>query len=145
VFAALAGGEDPARARNGGRAVTLSTHTAVEPWERAQRDGTLPSLRAEYAARLLRALDVALQPASAPVLIETGTPLTFEHYTAREHGLVGGVPQRPASANLRARSHRTRWRNLLCCGDTIFPGQSTVGVSLSAIACARSLGVTAAL
>jgi len=127
------------RARNGGRAVTLSTHTDVTRWERAYRDGTEPALRAVYRNRLLAALDRLIPGASkAATLIECGTPHTFASYTSRYRGLVGGLPQTPSTAVLGAFGHATPLAGLYHCGDTAFPGQSTVGASLSAINAANA-------
>jgi phytoene dehydrogenase-like protein len=64
------------------------------------------------------------------------TPHTFARYTGRRRGLVGGLPQSPAIE--RAFTQRTPIRGLYLCGDTTFPGQSTVGATLSGINAARS-------
>jgi C-3',4' desaturase CrtD len=139
AFLSLSGEDEPQRARRGGRAVTISTHTDVARWERAHRDGSEPALRARYARRLLDALDRVLPGASArAVLVEPATPLTFERYTGRARGLVGGLPQTPATASLGALAHRTPVRGLFLCGDTTFPGQSTVGATLSGLNAARA-------
>jgi C-3',4' desaturase CrtD len=133
------------RARGGGRAVTISTHTDVARWERAARDGSYAALRASYSERLSRALERVVPGAFARAeFVEAATPLVFERYTGRARGLVGGMPQTPAFSNLRAFSHRTPVGGLYVCGDTTFPGQSTVGASLSGYAAARAiLGVRA--
>ena len=129
------------RARGGGRALTLSTHTDVARWERAAREGTAGALTQAYAQRLRAALERAAPGAwDAATVREFGTPATFARYTGRHRGLVGGVPQTPAYANLRALGHRTGIAGLLRCGDTVFPGQSTVGASLSGVAAARAAG-----
>jgi C-3',4' desaturase CrtD len=139
VFISLSAADESARARNGGRAVTLSTHTDVALWERAEHDGDMERLRADYVSRLLRALERAL-PGSAEraLLVESATPLTFARYTGRSRGLVGGLPQTPALATLGAFSHHTPVRGLFLCGDTTFPGQSTVGATLSGNAAGRA-------
>jgi phytoene dehydrogenase-like protein len=128
------------RARRGGRAITISSHTDPQRWYDASANGTLDSLKREYARRLMRALSL-VTPGVEPELFEIGTPLTFERYTGRYRGLVGGVPALAETSNLFARSHRTEYANLLLCGDTVFPGQSTVGVTLSAVNAVRALGV----
>jgi phytoene dehydrogenase-like protein len=139
VFASFSEHGNLHRARNGGRAVTLSTHTDVTLWERAYKDGTEPALRATYRTRLLAALDRILPGASqAALLIEAATPHTFADYTGRHRGLVGGLPQTPKTAVLGAFGHGTPLKGLYHCGDTAFPGQSTVGASLSAINAANA-------
>lgn len=129
------------RARNGGRALTISTHTDVARWERAYTAGTYDTLRATYAARLRDALERTIPGAwDAAEIVELATPHTFARYTGRARGLVGGVPQTPRTAGLAALSHAGGITGLYLAGDTIFPGQSTVGASLSGIAAARAAG-----
>lgn len=139
AFLSFSGDGELRRARAGGRAVTISTHTDVARWDRAYRDGSLDALRERYRARLLAALDRVIPGASArAVVIEAATPHTFARYTGRSRGLVGGLPQTPATAALGALSQRTPVRGLYICGDTTFPGQSTVGATLSGLNAARS-------
>jgi C-3',4' desaturase CrtD len=134
AFLSFSGPDEPQRARNGGRAVTLSTHTDVARWTRAYRDGTEPALRAAYTRKLLAALDRVVPNASPRAhFVEAATPHTFERYTRRHRGLVGGLPQTPATATFGAFTHRTPIKGLTLCGDTTFPGQSTVGAALSAV------------
>jgi len=139
VFVSLSAPADSGRARNGGRAVTLSTHTDVALWERAVAAGEDGPLREAYARRLLDALDRALPGSSrTATLVEPATPGTFRRYTGRTRGLVGGLPQVPALTTLGAFSHHTPVRGLFLCGDTTFPGQSTVGATLSGTAAGRA-------
>ncbi len=139
AFLSFSGANEIRRARRGGRAVTLSTHTDVARWERDERDGTLQELRAAYVERLASALERVVPGARAQAdVFESATPLTFARFTGRLRGLVGGVPQTTAAANLRALGHRTPLDGLFLCGDTAFPGQSTVGATLSGYNAARA-------
>ncbi|GAC1583714.1 MAG: hypothetical protein NVS3B7_19090 [Candidatus Elarobacter sp.] len=139
AFLSFSGEGETRRARNGGRAVTISTHTDVARWERAYRDGTLPGLREFYTRKLLAVLDRVLPGAPArAVVIDAATPHTFARYTGRARGLVGGSPQTPATSAFGALSQRTPVRGLYVCGDSTFPGQSTVGATLSGLNAARS-------
>jgi C-3',4' desaturase CrtD len=138
-FLSVSGADEPQRARSGGRAVTLSTHTDVARWERAHRDGSDATLRAAYTRALLASLDRVVPGASGrAVFVESATPNTFARYTARRRGLVGGLPQTPETATFGAFTHRTPVRGLYLCGDTTFPGQSTVGTALGGINAARA-------
>jgi phytoene dehydrogenase-like protein len=65
-----------------------------------------------------------------------GTPVTYQYYTGRHLGLVGGVPQ---TSLLNARGPRTGIANLRIVGDSIFPGQSTAGVTLGGMRVARDV------
>jgi phytoene dehydrogenase-like protein len=51
---------------------------------------------------------------------------------------MGTNAQTTARANLRALGHRTPVDGLFLCGDTAFPGQSTVGATLSGYNAARA-------
>jgi phytoene dehydrogenase-like protein len=65
-----------------------------------------------------------------------GTPITYQFYTSRHKGMVGGFPQ---TSLLRARSPRTGIANLRLVGDSVFPGQSTAGVTLGGMRVAQDV------
>jgi len=69
-------------------------------------------------------------------LIMPGTPVTYQFYTDRHMGMVGGFPQ---TSLFKMRGPRTGIPNLRLVGDSIFPGQSTAGVSLGAIRVAKDI------
>lgn len=133
VFISLADAQDDSRAPAGKRAATLSTHTAIEPWWRLAHEDYDAYLarREEYAERLLGAAEKALPGIRRAVrLCLPGTPVTFDYYTRRPLGMVGGFPQ---TSLFKARGPGTGMRNLWLVGDSIFPGQSTAGVTLGAM------------
>lgn len=142
AFLSFSAAGERQRARRGGRAVTISTHTDVARWERAHADGTYAERKAEYGRRLRAALERVVPGAwERAEVVDLATPHTFAAYTGRARGLVGGLPQTPAIANLRALSHRSGIPGLILCGDSVFPGQSTVGASLSGVAAANAVGL----
>jgi C-3',4' desaturase CrtD len=143
VFCSFSGPAERLRARDGGRALTMSTHTDVAGWERAFRDGSYEARKADYAGRLRTALERVFPGAwDRARFVELATPHTFAHYTGRPRGLVGGTPQTPWNATLGACSHRSGIAGLVLAGDTVFPGQSTVGATLSGVAAARAAGAS---
>ena len=134
VFLSLSPADDITRAPAGMRAATLSTHTAIAPWW-ALRDGAdeaaYRARRDEYTARLLDAAERAVPGLRAAArLCLPGTPVTFQTYTRRPWGMVGGFAQTSLFA---ARGPQTGIDNLWLVGDSIFPGQSTAGVTLGAM------------
>ncbi|GAC1415141.1 MAG: C-3',4' desaturase CrtD [Candidatus Velthaea sp.] len=140
VFVSFSAAGEIRRARGGGRTVTLSTHTDVSAWERAYADGSYDARKGRYRARLRAAFERVLPGVwERADVIDCATPHTFATYTGRSRGLVGGVPQTPHAANLRAVSHSGGIPGLVLAGDTVFPGQSTVGASLSGAAAARAV------
>jgi len=134
VFISLSDPKDESRAPAGKRAATLSTHTDIGPWWRLRRgDEPAPyeARRKAYTGRLLEAAEQALPGiGDAAELILPGTPVTFQFYTRRPRGMVGGFPQ---TSLLTARGPHTGIPNLKLVGDSIFPGQSTAGVTLGAM------------
>lgn len=139
VFLSLADGDDPSRAPDGHRAATLSTHTAIDPWwslhEKDQ--SAYEERRALYTDRLLQAAERAVPGIRQAVrLALPGTPVTFEFFTRRPRGMVGGFPQRSLFS---ARGPHTGIDNVRLVGDSIFPGQSTAGVTLGAMRVARDI------
>ncbi len=81
---------------------------------------------AEVAVPLLR---------DAANLILPGTPVTFQRFTRRDWGWVGGFPQ---TSLFRAWGPRLA-PGLWLVGDSVFPGQSVPAVALGGLRVARSL------
>ncbi|MDX1417154.1 MAG: hypothetical protein R3293_23310, partial [Candidatus Promineifilaceae bacterium] len=139
IFISLSDAADEQRAPVGKTAATLSTHTAVSPWWRLLNHGREQYLsqRAEYAERMIAAAETALPGIGSAIdLCLPGTPVTFETFTRRPQGMVGGFPQ---TSLFRVRGPKTGIPNLWLVGDSIFPGQSTAGVTLGAIRVAADI------
>lgn len=131
VFVSMSDPDDPQRAPRGMRAVTMSTHTNISQWWRLRNHESEEAYlerRERYTERLLAAAETALPGLrQAVTLTLPGTPVTFQFYTRRPRGMVGGFPQ---TSIFNARGPRTGIANLWLVGDSIFPGQSTAGVTL---------------
>ena len=140
VFISLSDAEDESRAPTGRRAATLSTHTDVTSWwglRRGDDPAAYVARREEYTERLLRAAEQALPGIrDAADLILPGTPVTFQLFTRRPRGMVGGFPQ---TSLFRVRGPHTGIPNVKLVGDSIFPGQSTAGVTLGAMRVAKDV------
>lgn len=134
VFISLSPLDDPSRAPDGMRAAILSTHTRIADWQGLD-ETAYEQRKADYTERLLTAAERALPGfRAAAELVLPGTPQVYEFYTRRPFGMVGGFPQTSLFA---VRGPRTGLRNLWLVGDSIFPGQSTAGVTLGALRVAR--------
>jgi C-3',4' desaturase CrtD len=139
VFVSLSPTWDKTRAPEGYRAVTVSTHTRVDQWWQLfeQSRDAYNERKQAYARRILSLIDRNIPGFSrAADLVLPGTPLTYEFYTLRPLGMVGGFPQ---TSLFRARNPRTGIRNVRLVGDSIFPGQSTAGVTLGAMRVAEDI------
>ena len=70
---------------------------------------------------------------------ELATPRSFERWTGRPRGIVGGLGQYPFNFGLFGLPSRTPLQGLWLCGDSIYPGEGTAGVSQSAFMACRQL------
>ncbi len=70
---------------------------------------------------------------------ELATPLGFQKWTNRPRGIVGGLGQNLNTFGLFGISSRTPLKGLWLCGDSIYPGEGTAGVSQSALMVSRQL------
>lgn len=140
VFASLSDKDDARRAPQGMRAATLSTHTAVSPWWQLRNSNNKAAYlekRDQYVERLLAAAEQAIPGIrNAITLCLPGTPVTFEFYTKRPFGMVGGFAQTSIFA---ANGSKTGIPNVWLVGDSIFPGQSTAGVTLGGMRVAHDV------
>jgi C-3',4' desaturase CrtD len=138
VFLSLSPGWDKTRGPAGQRALTLSTHTRLADWwQLFEHDRPAYEARkGVYTERMLAAAETALPGLrQAATLILPGTPITFQRFTRRAWGWVGGLPQ----TNLfRARGPRLG-PGLWLVGDSIFPGQSTAAVALGGLRVAGTI------
>ncbi|MBZ0297226.1 MAG: NAD(P)/FAD-dependent oxidoreductase, partial [Anaerolineae bacterium] len=139
IFLSMSPAWDKTRAPDGHRAVTITTHTAVQPWwDLIHRDKSAYEARKHaYAERLLDAVERAIPGFRASIrLALPGSPVTYQFYINRHLGMVGGFPQKSL---LKARGPRVGIPNLRLVGDSIFPGQSTAGVTLGAMRVAEDV------
>jgi len=123
---------DATRAPSGKRAITLSTHTKVDPWWLAWRQSkeAYRSLKAEYTERVLNVAEGYVPGIRQGMdLCLAGSPVTYSRYTGRHLGLVGGYTQ----TQLRApKQNLYGLKNCTLVGDSSFPGQSVAGVTVGA-------------
>jgi C-3',4' desaturase CrtD len=144
VFLSLSLPDDLARASQGHRALTISTHTDLRSWwDLFERDrGAYEARKAEYTERVIAAAEVALPGLrSAAKLVLPGTPVTFQRYTGRSLGWVGGFPQ---TSLFRAWGPRVA-EGVWLVGDSIFPGQSILATALGGTRVAAAVQRAAAV
>jgi phytoene dehydrogenase-like protein len=143
AFLSLHPAYDTSRAPAGQRAVTVSTHTRVGPWWEARAAG-----RAAYVERkerlaegLLSAIERVLPAVRGHIRYrQAGTPVSFQRYTRRAEGMVGGLGQRPSQSGFFSLGARAAGVDRLwLVGDSAFPGQSTAAVTQGAIRVYRAL------
>ena len=115
------------------RVVTLSTHTRPDEWHGLDRPA-YEAKKTVYQDRMLAALRRAIPEAPENLLhAEFATPRSFERYTRRTMGAVGGPPVSRSNSNLLAVGSDVLGPGLWVVGDSVFPGQGTMAVVLSAM------------
>lgn len=115
------------------RVATLSTHTRPADWQGLDRS-SFDSKKEEFQRRLLAALGHALPGApQALVHAEFASPRSFQRYTRRTAGAVGGPPVSRFNSNLRAVSPDVFGKGIWLVGDSVFPGQGTLATVISGI------------
>ncbi|AKJ08473.1 C-3',4' desaturase CrtD [Archangium gephyra] len=139
LFASLSGEADTGRAPPGHRTLTVSTHVPLR---------SLTGRSEEEQARLVSTIQERMRQGLrrlAPEWMEnlqhemTASPRTFERFTQREAGAVGGVPRRAGLYHYRTLGPRPVMDGLWLVGDSVFPGQSTLATALGGVRTAASI------
>ena len=127
------------RAPEGKATVIASSFTEVQQWYDCDEAG-YREMKERYTqeaiARLKGYFD--LRPEHL-VHVEAATPRSFETFTGREHGIVGGIGQRVPTFGPFGFATRTPIANLWLVGDSTHPGEGTAGVSYSAMTAVRQI------
>ncbi|NBO70585.1 MAG: FAD-dependent oxidoreductase [Bacteroidetes bacterium] len=125
--------EDSVKAPQGWSTITISTHTEASQWFGLNAE--------EYARKKEETLKFILSefdsiyPHVASLekhVVDAGTPATFEHYTGRYQGFVGGLPHSIDVGLFSLPKNITSIKHYAIIGDTSFPGQGTPAVVMSA-------------
>jgi C-3',4' desaturase CrtD len=124
------------RAPAGQATITASSFTDPQIWQPPDASQRKQMYAAEAIARLGQFFD--LSPAQI-MHQEAATPLTFQRFTARHQGMVGGIGQRVPSFGPFGFANRTPIQNLWLVGDSTHPGEGTAGVSYSALTVVRQI------
>ena len=130
MFVSVSAPGDTESAPAGYRAVMISTHCELAPWEglspQAYRDR-----KREVGDRLV-ALAGRVYPGlgRGAVVSEVGTPRTYERFTGRPRGAVGGARQTLRNANQHAVPHDLGVPGYWLVGDSTWPGLGTVACCL---------------
>jgi phytoene dehydrogenase-like protein len=130
MFVSVSDEGDAASAPPGCRAVMISTHCELEAWARLT-EAEYHSRKTEMGRRLM-ALARRVYPrlGERAIVCETATPRTYERFTSRPQGAVGGVRQTLANANQRAVPHDIGVPGFWLAGDNTWPGLGTVACVL---------------
>ncbi len=117
-------------ASEGERRVTVSTHVPL-----ARLRALAPERRGAYVAGIQQRVRDGLRrhvPEWSDAIVHelTASPRTFERFTGRAEGCVGGIPRRHGLGHYLAMWPPSVVPGLHLVGDTMFPGQSTLAAAL---------------
>lgn len=138
IFISISPQWDSSRAPDGMRAITISTHTNLDKWwhlYNSDKDA-YEKLRNTFTENIIDTAERVFPGIrDASELVLPGTPVTFQRFTNRNRGWVGGFPQHSLFS---ARGPKID-RRLFMVGDSIFPGQSTAAVALGGLRVANNI------
>ncbi|MDB9526581.1 C-3',4' desaturase CrtD [Oscillatoria sp. CS-180] len=125
------------RAPEGKATIIASSFTDLGQWRSPK---TYSTLKQEYTNTAIEKLGryFDLSPENV-VHVEAGTPRTFERFTGRDRGAVGGLGMRVKTFGPFGFANRTPIPNLWLVGDCTHPGEGTAGVSYSALTAVRQI------
>lgn len=138
IFLSISPAWDPTRGPNGGHAITISTHTALTGWWSlfSQNQNLFESRKTQYLESVIQAASKVIPNiGEAAQVIFPGTPVTFERFTGRMKGWVGGFPQTNFLQAWGPRLGPAIWM----VGDSIFPGQSIAATALGGLTAAKQI------
>lgn len=130
VFVSISGKEDAGRCPPNHRTMTCSTHVPLEGLR-----GRTPEEQGEYIASIQERMRDVLK-LRAPEWFEnitfsmTASPRTFERFTGRSGGAVGGIPRRAGLGHYLSAWPKAVVPGVWMVGDSVFPGQSTLATAI---------------
>ena len=127
------------RAPEGKATIIASSFTDVQPWYDCDEDGYRQMKERYTTEALSRLKDYFDLRAENIVHVEAATPRSFETFTGRDQGIVGGIGQSVPTFGPFGFATRTPIANLWLVGDSTHPGEGTAGVSYSAMTAVRQL------
>ncbi len=131
--------EEDGRAPKGEITLIASLFTNTNDWFGLEKD-QYTSRKNEYLQNISHAIENKFKiPPNSWIHRELSTPLAFERWTNRPKGIVGGLGQNPDIFGLFGLSSRTPFEGLWLCGDSIYPGEGTAGVSQSALMVSKQI------
>jgi len=134
--------EGDGRAPSGEITLIASIFTKTQEWFELEKDQYILK-KNQYLNKISKALEEKfnIQP-DVWLHRELSTPRAFEKWTNRPRGIVGGLGQNPEIFGLFGLSSRTPFEGLWLCGDSIYPGEGTAGVSQSALMVSKQILAT---
>ncbi|WP_055073960.1 C-3',4' desaturase CrtD [Pseudanabaena sp. 'Roaring Creek'] len=129
--------EGDGRAPDGKATIIASEFTDAAVW---YGDQDYQELKKRFTERAIAQLSNYFHLNKETIIhVEAATPQTFERYTGRDRGIVGGVGMRVSTFAPFGFANRTPLKNIWLVGDSTHPGEGTAGVSYSALTVVRQI------
>jgi C-3',4' desaturase CrtD len=130
MFVSVSAPGDTDSAPAGYRAVMISTHSALPTWEGLSPEAYRARKRAAGERLIALARRVYPELGRAAVVCEVATPRSYERFTRRPRGAVGGARLSLSNANQHAVPHDLGVPGYWLVGDSTWPGLGTVACCL---------------
>lgn len=131
MFISVSAPGDTAGAPPGFRAVMISTHCDLADWEGLSESDYEAHKKAAGQSLLRYARRVYPNLGEQAAVFEIGTPRTYQKYTHRYRGAVGGMRLTLDNSNQSAVPYETAVPGFWQAGDTTWPGLGTVACVLA--------------
>lgn len=140
IFVSVSGADETERAPEHRRTVTVSTHVDLEHLTQlpeAEQGPYIDAIHARMRDGLSRFVPELWDRRQLEM---TASPRTFERFTGRPDGFVGGIPRRAGLGTYFDLTAPEVLPGLHLVGDSVFPGQSTLATALGGVKVAEKLG-----
>lgn len=131
MFISVSAKDDLLSAPEGYRSVMISTHCELPEWQNLSTEEYNSKKTAITDHLITCARRVYPNLGRNALIRETGTPLTYQKYTHRKNGMVGGFKQTLLNSNFKAIPHNIGIKNFWLTGDNTWPGLGTVAGLIS--------------
>ncbi len=134
VFVSFSAVDDRSRAPSGYQAVTISTHANISEISRDRHSSEYAEFKLEVGDFIMDTFRRQFGRNGIVEIVEerVGTPLSFERFTRRHHGRVGGIPWKVRQWPMRRIHSYLPLDEVYLLGDTALPGQGVAGVVMGA-------------
>jgi len=126
MFISISSQGDVFSAPEGYRSMMISTHCEIAEWQNLSKEEYCQKKKYIGEQLLQYARKIYPNLAENPVVYEIGTPLTYQKFTHRLGGSVGGFKQNLINTNLNAVPQDIGVKNFYLVGDNTWPGLGTV-------------------
>ncbi len=139
MFISVSAPEDTESAPNGYRAVMISTHSSLAQWKNLSPQAYQSQKQVIGSHLVALAKRVYPHLGEQALVYEIGTPRTYERFTSRPQGAVGGIYLTPQNANQHAIPYDIGIPGFWLAGDTTWPGLGTVACVLGSKIIAKQI------